>query len=113
MKNLRKIREKLNINQLKLAMDIGVSQESISKYENDTAFPSKEVLVKLADYLNCSIDYLLDRTDNPKMNKEETFVKSKEIEDLIFRYTHLSEEKQYKLQGCLFAIEKEQEKTKK
>ncbi len=63
MKNLRKIREKLNINQLKLAMDIGVSQESISKYENDTAFPSKEVLVKLADYLNCSIDYLLDRYD--------------------------------------------------
>ena len=35
--------------QLKLAMDIGITQESISKYENDTAFPSKEVLIKLAN----------------------------------------------------------------
>ena len=113
MKNLRKLRESRNINQLKLAMDIGITQESISKYENDTAFPSKEVLIKLANYLNCSVDYLLDRTDNPKINKEKLSAEDGEIENLIFRYNRLSEENQYKLQGCLFAIEKEQEKTKK
>jgi transcriptional regulator with XRE-family HTH domain len=33
MKNLKNIREKRNINQLKLAIDIGITQESISKYE--------------------------------------------------------------------------------
>lgn len=113
MKNLRKLRESRNINQLKLAMDIGITQKSISKYENDTAFPSKEVLIKLANYLNCSVDYLLDRTDNPKINKEKLSAEDGEIENLIFRYNRLSEENQYKLQGCLFAIEKEQEKTKK
>ena len=59
MENLRIIREKRNINQQKIAVELEISQESISKYENGNAFPSREILIKLADYLNCSIDYLL------------------------------------------------------
>lgn len=112
MENLRIIREKRNINQQKIAVELEISQESISKYENGNAFPSREILIKLADYLNCSIDYLLGRTDNPILNKEKLSAEDEEIDNLIFRYNKLTEENQYKLQGCLFAIEKEQEKKK-
>ena len=108
MENLRKIREKRNINQLKIAMDIGITQESISKYETDNAFPSKEILIKLADYLNCSIDYLLDRTNNPKINKDNISIEDENIENLIFRYKKLSDENKNKLEGCLLALEQEQ-----
>lgn len=110
MENLRIIREKRNINQLKLALEVGVTQESISKYENDTAFPSKEILIKLADYLHCSIDYLLGRTDNPNINKEKLSVKDEKIENLIFRYNNLSDENKNKLEGCLLALEREAQK---
>lgn len=110
MENLRKIREKRNINQLKIAMDIGITQESISKYETGNAFPSREILIKLADYLNCSIDYLLNRTDNPNMNKEKISKKDEKIENLIFRYKSLSDENKNKLEGCLLALEQEEKR---
>ena len=111
MENLRIIREKRNINQQKIAVELEISQESISKYENDTAFPSKDILIKLADYLYCSVDYLLGRTDNPSLNKEKLSAKDEEIENLIFRYNNLSAENKNKLEGCLLALE--QEETKK
>ena len=110
MENLKKIREKRNINQLKIAMDIGITQESISKYETGNAFPSREILIKLADYLNCSIDYLLNRTDNPNMNKEKISKKDEKIENLIFRYKSLSDENKNKLEGCLLALEQEEKR---
>lgn len=108
MENLKKIREKRNINQLKLAMDIGITQESISKYETDNAFPSKDVLIKLSNYLNCSIDYLLDRTDNPTINNTKISTEDEKLENLIFRYKRLSDENKNKLEGCLLALEQEE-----
>ena len=98
MENLRKIREERKVNQLKIAMDLEISQESISKYETGVAFPSKIILLKLADYFNCSIDYLMGRTDNLSAESER-------IENLIFRYNKLSEKDKNKLEGCLLAIE--------
>ena len=105
MKNLRKIREKRNINQLKVATDLDITQESISKYETNRAMPSSNVLIKLADYFNCSVDYLLDRTENPKMNTENVSSQSEEIENLIFRFNKLSIENNNKLDGFLSALE--------
>ena len=105
MKNLRKIREKRNINQLKVATDLDITQESISKYETNRAMPSSNVLIKLADYFNCSVDYLLDRTENPKMNTENVSSQSEEIENLIFRFNKLSIENKNKLDGFLSALE--------
>lgn len=107
MKNLKNIREKRNINQLKLAIDIGITQESISKYETGKAFPSKDVLIKLADYLNCSVDYLLDRTSNPNMMENLRIDADDKIENLIFRYNRLSEQNKNKLEGCLMILEQE------
>ena len=105
MKNLRKIREQRNINQLKVAKDLDITQESISKYETNRAMPSSNVLIKLADYFNCSVDYLLDRTENPKMNTENVSSKSEEIENLVFRFNKLSIENKNKLDGFLSALE--------
>lgn len=110
MENLRIIREKRNINQQKIAVELEISQESISKYETGKAFPSKDILIKLADYLNCSIDYLLDRTNNPKINMDKTSNNDEKIENLIFRYNKLSTENKNKLEGCLLALEQEENK---
>ena len=110
MENLRKIREKRNINQLKVAMDLEITQESISKYESNKAMPSSTVLIKLANYFNCSVDYLLDRTENPKMNIEKQSIEDEKIENLIFRFKKLSTENKNKLDGFLSALEQEDNK---
>lgn len=66
---LKEIRKKKGISQLKLAMDLNTNQNTISRYETGEREPGINELIKLADYFNVSIDYLLERTDNPKINK--------------------------------------------
>ena len=57
------------ISQLKLSIELNMSQNTISRYETGDREPGINELIKLADYFNVSVDYLLERTDNPIMNK--------------------------------------------
>lgn len=59
MKGLRIIRKEKNLNQLKVAMDLNISREALSHYENGKREPSLDMLKKLSDYFNVSIDYLI------------------------------------------------------
>ncbi|MBE6814392.1 MAG: helix-turn-helix transcriptional regulator [Ruminococcaceae bacterium] len=68
-KNLRAIREDRDIKQKQVAEILNVSQNTYSQYETGIISLTAEVLIKLADYYNVSIDYLLDRTDNPNFLK--------------------------------------------
>ena len=68
-KNLRAIREDRDIKQKQVAEILNVSQNTYSQYETGVISLTAEVLIKLANYYNVSIDYLLDRTDNPNMRK--------------------------------------------
>ena len=67
--NLKKIRKEKGISQLKLAMELNMSQNTISRYETGEREPGINELIRIADYFNISIDYLLERTHNPQMNK--------------------------------------------
>ena len=62
-------RKEKGISQLKLAMDLNMNQNSISRYESGVREADYKTLIAFADYFNVSIDYLLERTDNPKMNR--------------------------------------------
>ena len=68
-KNLRSIREDNDIKQKDIAKYLNISQNTYSQYETGVISLTAEVLIKLANYYNVSIDYLLDRTDNPHTNK--------------------------------------------
>ena len=60
MKGLRIIRKKRNLNQLKVAIDLNISREALSHYENGKREPSIEMLKKLSQYFNVSIDFLIN-----------------------------------------------------
>ena len=60
---LKKLRKEKNISQLKLALDLNMNQNSISRYENMEREADYETLIKFAEYFETSIDYLLGRTD--------------------------------------------------
>lgn len=68
-KNLRGIREDRDLKQKDIAQVLNVSQNTYSQYETGIISLTAEVLLKLADYYGVSIDYLLDRTNNPKTQK--------------------------------------------
>lgn len=69
MKRLKLLREERNISQLKLAMDLGLNQNAVSRYESGAREADYATLCRLADYFAVSVDYLLERTDNPAMNR--------------------------------------------
>lgn len=49
-------------------MDLGLNQNSISRYEMGIREADYKTLIMFADYFNVSVDYLLERTENPVMN---------------------------------------------
>ena len=67
--NLRGIREDRDIRQKDIAKILNVSQNTYSQYETGVISLTAEILIKLSDYYNVSIDYLLDRTKNPKIQR--------------------------------------------
>ena len=61
---LKELRKEKGISQLKLAMDLSMNQNTISRYETEERQADYETLIKIADYFNVSRDYLLGRTEN-------------------------------------------------
>ncbi len=59
MVGLREIREKKGYSQLKVAMDLNITRETLSYYENGKRNPDLEMLVTLSKYFQKSIDYLI------------------------------------------------------
>ncbi len=83
---LAKLREKKNISRKELAKILGISYQTISKYETNKRNPDFNILIKLADFFDVTTDYLLGR---PKKNIDKFKVKgftfgcnSKEYKDL-------------------------------
>lgn len=65
---LKQLRKMKKISQLKLAMDLNMNQNTISRYENLEREADYKTLIKIADYFGVSIDYLLGRVD--KLNND-------------------------------------------
>ena len=60
---LRKLRKERKISQLKLALDLNMNQNTISRYETKEREADYETLIRFADYFDVTLDYLLGRTD--------------------------------------------------
>ena len=63
---LKQLRKEKGITQLKLAMDLGMNQNSISRYESGAREAGYDLLIRFADYYGVSIDYILYRSDSPR-----------------------------------------------
>ena len=59
MIGLKNIRKKRHLNQQKVAMDLNISREALSYYENGKREPSLSLLVAMSNYFNVSINYLI------------------------------------------------------
>lgn len=100
MNNLKKLREKRNITQVRLSTEIEVSQELISHYEMGKSKPNIDNLMKLANYFHCSTDYLLERTDIPTPAKNFSS-HDLEINEFLVKYNSLSPEDKNHLNSFL------------
>ena len=65
MKRLKELRKKKGLSQQALADILHVTQQSIYKYENGLAIPELDILIRMAEIFETSIDYLVGNTDIP------------------------------------------------
>lgn len=100
--NIKELREKKDIYQLKLAMELGLSQETISSYERFKIVPSTEQLIKLATFFNTNIDYILCRTkyDLPIDSLKPNNISDREFQ-LLTKISKLPIEDQIKVEAYI------------
>lgn len=63
---LRELRLARKMSQQRLAIELSMSQNTISRYENGEQEPGIDELIRIADYFNVSLDYLLERSNQPR-----------------------------------------------
>lgn len=82
--SIKKMSKDKNITIKKLLEDVGLGFNTMSNMK--TSMPKADNLAKIADYLDCSVDYLLGRTDNPETNKRKggvSMLDDKEAKELM------------------------------
>ena len=93
MPNLKKLRIERNLSQQKLADAVFVSQQSINQYENHDVQPDFKTLIKLADFFDTTIDYLVGYTEfTEKVNKLTSYKITADETLLINNYRLLNEQ---------------------
>lgn len=85
-KRIEKLRTELGLNQIELAKKLDLSSSaSISQYESGDRIPSDDIKLKMSNIFNCSLDYLMGKTDIRNYDKDEQafrFAYHKEMEGL-------------------------------
>lgn len=64
MENIKKLREENNMTQQQLADKINATQQAICKYESGKSIPSVDMLERIADYFNTSMDYVVGKSQS-------------------------------------------------
>lgn len=67
--NLKLLRKTHGLTQVQLQLATGIEQALLSKFERGERVPPTDTLITLADFYGVSLDYIVGRTDNPKINK--------------------------------------------
>ncbi len=105
MKRLKELRESKKLSQQRLAIDLNVSQATVSKYELGQADPDIPTIVRLAEYFRVSADYLLEISDS-RQNISDSRLSDTE-KRLIFDFKRLDEIQKEKLLAYLQGLLRE------
>ena len=87
MEKLKSLRKAQKLTQEDVGKHLGITGQSYSNYENNNREPDFATISKLADYFNVSVDYLLDRTDEPNyISTESDYSASYKLAPLTKRF---------------------------
>ncbi|GFN36982.1 helix-turn-helix domain-containing protein [Tepidimicrobium xylanilyticum] len=70
-KRIKKLREEAGLSQIELSKVLNISNTTLSQYETGQRIPSDDIKIKIAEFFNTTVDYLLGRTDQRDPDKPE------------------------------------------
>lgn len=80
---ITKARKEINLNQKELAEKCGITEATLSRYENDLREPKSEIVVRMADALNVTTDYLLGRTNEKTFTVKDEKSIQKDLKQIM------------------------------
>lgn len=83
MNRIKELREDRDLRQIDLANATGIDKKTLSNYETEKTKPTSDVLIRLADYFDVSVDYLIGRTDITLYEKEGIIKQIESVENLL------------------------------
>lgn len=102
LKNLKTLRENASISQKYLADAIGVSQQSINKYENHNIEPDIDTLIRIAVFFDVSVDYLIGHSQiRRKLEPTASYDLNQAEGQLIDAYRQLSDKQRKCISGLI------------
>lgn len=112
---IKELREKRGLIQEILAVELGITQQMLSKYERDVTLIKVDILKKIAAYFNVTTDYLLGVSEikrdlQGQMKMNETL---DEYYDLVEVYKELDQYDQEMIWSIIQAVKKASEKRKR
>ena len=106
MIRLKVLRTIKGVTQKEVAKSIGVSPQSYGYYENEINKPDPEILIKLADYFECSIDYLVGREDDFGIvqSSAPNYALTALESEMLSHFRKLDVSAQHKVIGYVYAL---------
>ena len=89
MIRLKELRQERNLNQQQVAIEIGTTQRNISNWENGNSEPDIQMILKMSNFFEVTVDYFLDNNDETLNNENKFFLEN----SLISLIKNLSIEK--------------------
>lgn len=87
---LYELRKEKNISQEELAQLLDVSRQSISKWENDKAYPEMTRLLFMSEYFGVSLDYLMRGTESNDSSESDKSNESKQNTDITYKAENMA-----------------------
>ena len=112
MNRIKQLREENNWTQSELSKKMNCAMSSIAMYEKEERKPSLEVLVKLSEIFNCSIDYLLGKTDIRNSEQHEDPLGLAKIGFSMKDYNPPTETQKEQIKSLIEVIMKDNKKDK-
>lgn len=106
LKHLKTLRTEAGISQALLAEQIGVSQQSVNKYENHNVEPDIHTLMLIADYFGTTVDYLIGRTFTQTNDPQPQCQLTADELHLVCKYRSLTPHQKKAIQELLNSYKK-------
>lgn len=106
MKNLEMLRKNQNLTQQEVAEKIGIKKNTYWSYETERTEPSQEILIKLADFFGCSVDYLLGHETKDLIYASGLSAQQTKI---INKVKSMTDDELFVLEGVIIRLEEEKQ----
>lgn len=105
-KRMRWLRERRELQQKVVADSLGLSTFQLSRYESGKNKPDPELIVRISDFYEVNTDYLLGKSDHPKLDQSRNIEVDEEVEELLKILEGMSEETRKEMEIRILAYAK-------